>query len=90
MLLLWSATVQFVGAYSYSLTGWTEQWWNEKRDNNPDKDSLWQWTRPQIAYHIANFQSERSLKKMRPALSPMGVPTATRFALNAMAFTPAG
>ena len=30
VLLLWSITVQFVGAYSYSLTGWTEQWWNEK------------------------------------------------------------
>ena len=64
VLLLWSITVQFVGAYSYSLTGWTEQWWNEKRDNNPDKDSLWQWTRPQIAYHIANFSSERTLKKI--------------------------
>ena len=63
VLLLWSITVQFVGAYSYSLSGWTEQWWNEKRDNNPDKDSLWQWTRPQIAHHIANFQSERSRKK---------------------------
>ena len=62
-LLVWSITVQFVGAYSYSVAGWTEQWWNEKRDNNPDKDSLWQWTRPQIAYHIANFKSERVLKK---------------------------
>ena len=62
-LLIWSITVQFVGAYSYSVAGWTEQWWNEKRDNNPDKDSLWQWTRPQIAYHIANFKSERVLKK---------------------------
>ena len=62
-LLIWSITVQFVGAYSYSVVGWTEQWWNEKRDNNPDKDSLWQWTRPQIAYHIANFKSERVLKK---------------------------
>lgn len=62
-LLIWSITVQFIGAYSYSVTGWTEQWWNEKRDNNPDKDSLWQWTRPQIAYHIANFEQERALKK---------------------------
>ena len=62
-LLIWSVTVQFIGAYSYSVTGWTEQWWNEKRDNNPDKDSLWQWTRPQIAYHIANFEQERALKK---------------------------
>ena len=62
-LLIWSITVQFVGAYSYSVVGWTELWWNEKRDNNPDKDSLWQWTRPQIAYHIANFKSERLLKK---------------------------
>ena len=63
VLLIWSVTVQFIGAYSYSVTGWTEQWWNEKRDNNPDKDSLWQWTRPQIAYHIANFERERALKK---------------------------
>ena len=62
-LLIWSITVQFVGAYSYSLRGWTEQWRNEKRDNNPDKDSLWQWTHPQIAYHIFNFKSERVLKK---------------------------
>lgn len=62
-LLVWSITVQFIGAYSYSVTGWTEQWWNETRDNNPDKDSLWQWTRPQIAYHIANFERERALKK---------------------------
>ena len=62
-LLMWSITVQFIGAYSYSVTGWTEQWWNETRDNNPDKDSLWQWTRPQIAYHIANFERERALKK---------------------------
>ena len=63
VLLLWSITVQFVGAYSYSLTGWTEQWWNEKRDNNPEKDSLWQWEHPQIAYHIVNFKSERARKK---------------------------
>ena len=62
-LLLWSITAQFAGAYSYSLTGWTEQWWNEKRDNNPDKDSLWQWAHPQIAYHIVNFKSERARKK---------------------------
>lgn len=62
-LLIWSITVQFVGAYSYSLTGWTNQWRNEQRDNNPDKDSLWQWRRPQIAYHIANFKSERAIKK---------------------------
>ena len=63
VLLIWSVAVQFIGAYSYSVTGWTEQWWNERRDNNPDKDSLWQWTRPQIAYHIANFEQERALKK---------------------------
>ena len=62
-LLLWSVAVQFVGAYSYSVTGWTEQWWNEKRDNNPDKDSLWQWTHPQIIYHIVNFKKERAKKK---------------------------
>ena len=35
----------------------------KKRDNNPDKDSLWQWAHPQIAYHIVNFKSERALKK---------------------------
>ena len=62
-LLIWSIAVQFVGAYSYSLTGWTNQWWNEQRDNNPDKDSLWQWTHPQIAYHIVNFKEERAIKK---------------------------
>ena len=59
-LLLWSAAVQFVGAWSYSVTGWTSQW---KDYDNPDKASLWQWTRPQILYHIANFQSERAVKK---------------------------
>ena len=59
-LLLWSAAVQFVGAWSYSISGWTSQW----RDyDNPDKASLWQWTRPQIVYHIANFRSERATKK---------------------------
>ena len=74
-LLLWSITVQFVGAYSYSLTGWTEQWWNEKRDNNPDKDSLWQWTHPQIAYHIVNFKSERARKKrLMQAYTNKGIP----------------
>ena len=62
-LLIWSIGVQFVGAYSYSVVGWTEQWWNAARDNNPDRDSLWQWSRPQIAYHVANFRSERALKK---------------------------
>lgn len=59
-LLLWSAAVQFVGAWSYSLSGWTSQW---KDYDNPDKASLWQWRRPQIVYHIANFQSERATKK---------------------------
>ena len=71
-LLLWSATVQFVGAWSYSLTGWTSQW----RDyDNPDKASLWQWTRPQIVYHIANFQSERAIKKrLQQRYTKAGVP----------------
>jgi hypothetical protein len=59
-LLLWSSAVQFVGAWSYSGTGWTSQW---KAHDNPDKASLWQWTHPQIAYHIANFRSERATKK---------------------------
>ena len=60
VLLLWSVTVQFVGAWSYSLIGWTKQW--EEYDN-PDKASLWQWTRPQITYHVANFKSERAMKQ---------------------------
>ena len=60
VLLLWSVAVQFVGAWSYSLIGWTKQW--EEYDN-PDKASLWQWTRPQITYHVANFKSERALKQ---------------------------
>lgn len=59
-LLLWSSAVQFVGAWSYSGTGWISQW---KDYDNPDKASLWQWSRPQIAYHIANFRSERATKK---------------------------
>jgi hypothetical protein len=59
-LLVWSVTVQFVGAYSYSLVGWTSQW-NDY--DNPDRASLWEWSRPQIGYHLANFSMERALKK---------------------------
>ena len=59
-LLLWSVAVQFVGAYSYSLIGWTNQW---SEHDNPDHASLWQWRRPQIGYHVANFGLERARKK---------------------------
>lgn len=59
-LLAWSVGVQFVGAYSYSLLGWTDQW---REHDNPDYASLWQWRRPQIGYHVANFSVERAHKK---------------------------
>ena len=59
-LLVWSAGVQFVGAYCYSLTGWTDQW---RDHDNPDYASLWQWRRPQIGYHVANFSAERARKQ---------------------------
>ena len=59
-LLVWSVAVQFVGAYSYSLIGWTNQWSDH---DNPDRASLWQWRRPQIGYHLANFGLERARKK---------------------------
>ncbi len=57
--LLWSVAVQFVGAWSYSQVGWLKQW--EEHDD-PDKASLWRWTRPQIAWHVANFGAQRALK----------------------------
>ena len=59
-LLVWSAAVQFVGAYSYNPAGWTNQW---RGFDNPDRASLWQWRRPQIGYHVVNFAAERALKK---------------------------
>ena len=59
VLLLWSATVQFVGAWTFNHVGWLKQW--EEHDN-PDKASLWRWTRPQIVWHIANFEAQRTLK----------------------------
>lgn len=71
-LLLWSAAVQFVGAWSYSVLGWSGQW---KDYDNPEKASLWQWRRPQIVYHIANFQSERAAKKrLQNRYTKAGVP----------------
>ena len=59
-LLVWSAAVQLVGAYSYSAVGWLEQW---RAYDNPDRASLWQWRRPQIGYHVLNFAAERARKK---------------------------
>ena len=59
-LLVWSVAVQFVGSYSYSLIGWTNQW---SAYENPDRASLWQWRQPQIGYHLANFATERAQKK---------------------------
>ena len=59
-LLMWSVAVQFVGAYSYSLTGWSDLW---REYDRPEQASLWRWDRPQIGYHLANFSSERARKK---------------------------
>ena len=52
--------MQFVGAYSYSLMGWSDLWRDYDR---PEQASLWRWDRPQIGYHLANFSSERARKK---------------------------
>ena len=57
VLLVWSITVQFVGAYSYSLMGWSDLWRDYDR---PEQASPWRWDRPQIGYHLANFSSERA------------------------------
>ena len=58
--LLWSVAVQFVGAWSYSQVGWMKQW---QEHDDPDKASLWQWTRPQIVWHVAHFGPQRALKQ---------------------------
>ena len=60
VLLAWSIAVQFVGAYSYSLMGWSDAWRDYDR---PEQGSPWRWDRPQIGYHLANFSSERARKK---------------------------
>ena len=60
VLLAWSAGVQFVGAWSYSLMGWTDHW---RAHDNPDYASLWQWRQPQIGWHVANFAAQRAHKK---------------------------
>ena len=59
-LLVWSVAVQFVGAYGYSLMGWSDLW---REYDRPEQASLWRWDRPQIGYHLANFSSERARKK---------------------------
>ena len=59
-LLAWSVAVQFVGAYSYSLMGWSDL---SREYEKPEQASLWQWQRPQIGYHVANFRAERTRKK---------------------------
>ena len=59
-LLVCSIAVQFVGAYSYSLMGWSDLW---REYDRPEQASLWRWDRPQIAYHLANLSSERARKK---------------------------
>ena len=59
-LLLWSIGAQFVGAYSYNLIGWIDHW---REHDNPDYASLWQWERPQIGFHLANFGQQRALKR---------------------------
>ena len=42
-LLVWSVAVQFVGAYSYSLMGWSDLW---REYDRPEQASLWRWDRP--------------------------------------------
>ena len=59
-LLLCSIGAQFVGAYSYNLIGWIDHW---REHDNPDYASLWQWRRPQIGFHLANFGQQRTLKR---------------------------
>ena len=60
VLLAWSIAVQFLGAYSYSLMGWSDLW---REYDRPEQASLWRWDRPQIGYHLAHFSSERARKK---------------------------
>ena len=60
VLLVWSVATQFVGAYSYSLMGWSDLW---REYDRPQQASLWRWDRPRIGYHLANFSSERARKK---------------------------
>ena len=60
LLVAWSIAVQFIGAYSYSLTGWSDLWRDYDR---PEQASLWLWDRPQIGFHLAHFRSERARKK---------------------------
>ena len=60
VVLVWSVAVQFTGAYSYSLLGWSDLWRDHERH---EYASLWRWDRPQIGYHLANFSSERARKK---------------------------
>ncbi len=54
VLLACSVAVQFVGAYSYSLMGWSDLW---REYDRPGQASLWRWDRPQIGYHLANSLS---------------------------------
>ncbi|MDE0024475.1 MAG: hypothetical protein OXP69_08675 [Spirochaetaceae bacterium] len=58
--LAWSIAAQFIGAYSYSLMGWSDLW---RHYDKPEQASLWRWDRPQIGYHLVNFRSERARKK---------------------------
>ena len=55
--------VQFTGAYSYRLIGWSDLWRDYDR---PEQASLWRWDRPQIGYHLAHFRSERARKSAGP------------------------
>ena len=57
--LAWSVAAQFAGAWSYNQLGWMEQW---QGGGDPDRASLWQWTRPQIVWHMANFGEQRAVK----------------------------
>ena len=59
VLLAWSIAVQFVGAYSYSLMGWSDL---SREYDRSEQATLWRWDRPRIGYHLANFSSERARK----------------------------
>ena len=70
-LLLWSGAVQLVGAYAYNGIGWNKLW---AEYENPDKASVWSWGQPQFLYHMANFESERALKRRQMQFYESGGP----------------
>ncbi len=61
-LIVYSAAVQFIGAYSYNVIGW-----NNKNGMDIDKPAhrsrLWSLRDSQIVHYATNFQKERALKR---------------------------